>query len=251
MARLSETHKRARPSPVRPNHRRSTASWPPGLTPPRSTLPTDPLHEPHGPASVTKGLTFQLVMSPLSCSSRRFGLSCMLGDPRKNCFGLQMHAQWYLSGGRRQMHRAFAPLARWVILTTGPRAAFMNDAQLLGTAPRRFRSSVTLTHPCQHAAAYLPCTRPPDALYPCRTCLTWRSRPRRCSCVRVESIGDRLCRVHAHLPARPGPMPSEGHIISRPSRYLIRRATSLSFKGQHFLFADLFPLLGKFSLLYS
>jgi len=56
----------------------------------------------------------------------------MLGDPRKNCLGLQMHAQWYLSGGRRQMHRAYAPLACWVILATGPQAAFMTGAEFLG-----------------------------------------------------------------------------------------------------------------------
>jgi hypothetical protein len=75
-----------------------------------------------------------------------------------------MHAQWYLSGGHRQMHRVFAPLACRVILARGPRAAFKDSAQLSGTAPRRPRDSVTLTHPCQHAAAHLPCTRLPDAL---------------------------------------------------------------------------------------
>ena len=87
----------------------------------------------------------------------------MLGDPRKNCLGLQMYAQWYLSGGRRQMHRAYAPLACWVILATGPQAAFMTGAEFLGPARHQVRASVTLTHPCQHAAAHLPCTRPPDA----------------------------------------------------------------------------------------
>ena len=87
----------------------------------------------------------------------------MLGDPRKNCLGLQMHAQWYLSGGRRQMHRAYVPLACWVILATGPQAAFMTGAEFLGPARHQVRASVTLTHPCQHAAAHLPCTRPPDA----------------------------------------------------------------------------------------
>ena len=66
------------------------------------------------------------------------------------------------------MHRVFAPLACRVILARGPRAAFKDSAQLSGTAPRRLRDSVTLTHPCQHAAAHLPCTRPPDALYACR-----------------------------------------------------------------------------------
>jgi hypothetical protein len=79
-----------------------------------------------------------------------------------------MHAQRYLSGGHRQVHRAFAPLACRVVLARGPRAAFKDRAQLSGTAPRRLRDSVTLTHPCQHAAAHLPCTRPPDALYVCR-----------------------------------------------------------------------------------
>jgi hypothetical protein len=53
------------------------------------------------------------------------------------------------------MHLAFAPLACRVILARGPRAAFKDSAQLSGTAPRRLRDSVTLTHPCQHAAAHL------------------------------------------------------------------------------------------------
>ena len=89
----------------------------------------------------------------------------MLGDPRKNCIGLQIHAQWYLSGGHRQMHRAYAPLACWVILATGPQTAFMTGAEFLGPARHPVRASVTLTHPCQHAAAHLPCTRPPDVPY--------------------------------------------------------------------------------------
>jgi hypothetical protein len=89
----------------------------------------------------------------------------MLGDPRKNCLGLQMHAQWYLSGGRRQMHRASAPLACWVILATGQQTAFMTGAEFLGPARHQVRASVTLTHPCQHAEVHLPCTRQPDV--PC------------------------------------------------------------------------------------
>jgi hypothetical protein len=92
----------------------------------------------------------------------------MLGDPRKIRFGMQMHAQWHLFGGRRQMHRAYAPFARWVILATGPQAAFMTGAELSGPASHRIRASVKLTHPCQFAAAHLPCTRPPDVLYGCR-----------------------------------------------------------------------------------
>ena len=87
----------------------------------------------------------------------------MLGDPHKTRLGLQMHAQWHLFGGRRQMHRAYAPFVRWVILATGPQAAFMTCAEFLGPARHQVRASVTLTHPCQHAAAHLPCTRPPDA----------------------------------------------------------------------------------------
>ena len=97
----------------------------------------------------------------------------MLGDPRKNCLGLQMHAQWYLSGGRRQMHRAYAPLACWVILATGPQAAFMTGAEFSG-ARHRVRAFVTLTHPCQHAAAHLQGTRPPDVPYARRPA---RARP--------------------------------------------------------------------------
>jgi len=79
-----------------------------------------------------------------------------------------MHAQWHLFGGRRQMHRAYAPFARWVILATGPQASFMTGAELSGPASHRIRASVKLTHPCQFAAAHLPCTRPPDVLYGCR-----------------------------------------------------------------------------------
>ena len=98
----------------------------------------------------------------------------MLGDPRKNCIRLQMHAQWYLSGGHRQMHRAYTPLACWVILATGPQAAFMTGAEFLGPAWHPVRASVTLTHPCQHTAAHLPFTRPPDVPYARRTV---RARP--------------------------------------------------------------------------
>ena len=83
----------------------------------------------------------------------------MLDDPRKTCLGLQMHAQWYLSDGRRQMHRAYATLACWVILATGPQAAFMTGAEFSGPARHRVRASVTLTHPCQHASSHLPCTQ--------------------------------------------------------------------------------------------
>ena len=89
----------------------------------------------------------------------------MLGDPHKTRLGLQMHAQWHLFGGRRQMHRAYAPVARWVILATGPQAAFMTGAEFLGPARHQVRASVTLTHPCQHAEVHLPCTRQPDV--PC------------------------------------------------------------------------------------
>jgi len=70
-----------------------------------------------------------------------------------------MHAQWYLSDGRRQMHRAYATLACWVILATGPQAAFMTGAEFSGPARHRVRASVTLTHPCQHASSHLPCTQ--------------------------------------------------------------------------------------------
>ena len=47
------------------------------------------------------------------------------------------------------MHRAYAPFARWVILATGPQAAFMTSAELSGPASHRIRASVKLTHPCQ------------------------------------------------------------------------------------------------------
>ena len=60
-----------------------------------------------------------------------------------------------------KLHRE-GPLACRVILARGPRAAFKDSSQLSGTAPRRLRDSVTLTYPCQHAAAHLACTRPPD-----------------------------------------------------------------------------------------
>jgi len=89
----------------------------------------------------------------------------MLGDPRKTCLGLQLHSQWYLSGERRQMHRVYTSHACWVILVTGPQAAFMTGAEFSGPARHRVRASVTLTHPCQHAAAHLPCTRPSDVPY--------------------------------------------------------------------------------------
>jgi len=44
----------------------------------------------------------------------------------------------------------------------------MTGAELSGPASHRIRASVKLTHPCQFAAAHLPCTRPPDVLYGCR-----------------------------------------------------------------------------------
>jgi hypothetical protein len=85
-----------------------------------------------------------------------------------SCFELQMHAQWYLSGGHRQMHSTFVPLACKVILARGQRASFKDSTQLSGTAQHRLRDSVTLTHPCQHDAAHLPCTLPSDSLHACR-----------------------------------------------------------------------------------
>jgi hypothetical protein len=121
------------------------------------------------PRPSTRGLPSFLVRTPLQLyastphPARNLEPSCMLGDPHKTRLGLQMHAQWHLFGGRRQMHRAYAPFVRWVILATGPQAAFMTCAEFLGPARHQVRASVTLTHPCQHAAAHLPCTRPPDA----------------------------------------------------------------------------------------
>jgi hypothetical protein len=79
-----------------------------------------------------------------------------------------MNAQWHLFGGRRQMHRAYAPFARWGSSQQARRPPFMTGAELSGPASHRIRASVKLTHPCQFAAAHLPCTRPPDVLYGCR-----------------------------------------------------------------------------------
>jgi hypothetical protein len=140
--------------------------------------PIDSPHAPHGQGSVNQGVAIFSGYEPFYRSTRRrpqltrgpdrtLEPSCMLGDPRKN-FGMHMHAQWYLFVGRGQMHRAYAPFARWVILATGPQAAFMTGAELSGPASHRIRASVRLTHPCQFAAAHLPCTRPPDDLYDCR-----------------------------------------------------------------------------------
>ena len=148
------------------------------------------------------------------------------------------------------MHRVFAPLACRVILARGPRAAFKDSSQLSGTAPRRLRDSVTLTYPCQHAAAHLACTRPPDFVVSRRsftvfapapsssstrsaTLLDGRSSqdvtwpPKDSSTLAVSDFltstrarlhridqGDRPLRVPAHLPDRPGPMHSEDRIIS-------------------------------------
>jgi len=81
---------------------------------------------------------------------------------------MQMHEQWHLFGGRRQMHRAYAPFARWGSSQQARRPSFMTGAELSGPASHRIRVSVKLTHPCQFAAAHLPCTRPPDVLYGCR-----------------------------------------------------------------------------------
>jgi len=66
------------------------------------------------------------------------------------------------------MHRAYAPFARWGSSQQARRPPFMTGAELSGPASHRIRASVKLTHPCQFAAAHLPCTRPPDILYGCR-----------------------------------------------------------------------------------
>ncbi|MFN9899614.1 MAG: hypothetical protein ACK55Z_12670, partial [bacterium] len=71
-------------------------------------------------------------------------------------------------------HCACASLACGVILATGQQAAFMTGAEFLGPARHPVRASVTLTHPCQHVAAHLPCTLPPDVPYARRTV---RARP--------------------------------------------------------------------------
>ena len=81
---------------------------------------------------------------------------------------MQMNAQWHLFGGRRQIHRAYAPFARWGSSQQAHRPPFMTGAEFSGPASHRIRASVKLTHPCQFAAAHLPCTRPPDVLYGCR-----------------------------------------------------------------------------------
>ena len=66
------------------------------------------------------------------------------------------------------MHRAYAPFVRWGSSQQARRPPFMTGAELSGPASHRIRASVKLTHPCQFAAAHLPCTRPPDVLYGCR-----------------------------------------------------------------------------------
>ncbi len=71
----------------------------------------------------------------------------MLGDPRKTRLGLQMHAQWHLFGGRRQMHRAYAPFARWVILL---RVTLLATVVVLAAA---ILVDVRLTHPRAHRVA--------------------------------------------------------------------------------------------------
>jgi len=61
---------------------------------------------------------------------------------RSNC---TMHVQWHLSGGHRQIYRAFAPLAFRVSLARGTRDALTDGSQLSRPALTHSRDSVTLT----------------------------------------------------------------------------------------------------------
>ena len=72
-------------------------------------------------------------------------------------------ASVYLSGGQVQTHSSYAPPDCWGSLTGRTQTALGIGSVLLRTANLHDRDSVKLTlHPCQHAVAHLPCTRPPD-----------------------------------------------------------------------------------------
>ena len=153
-----------------------------------------------------------LSRSALRRPARTLEPSCMLGILVRPRFGMQMNAQWHLFGGRRQMHRAYAPFVRWVILATGPQAAFMTGAEFLGPARHQVRASVTLTHPCQHAAAHLPCTRPPDA------CGSSLDRPRN----RLDpGSRDRADAGALVIPRAGTATGGPHHLCSRPSSQLL------------------------------
>ncbi len=122
----------------------------------------------------TKGLQFQVVMAlcnaPRDASSsaqprpRQRGPSGSMGDPSLVGSRTQLHAHWRVSVGQRHTRRAYARLC----LMGDPSqnaapAAFRLGADITARSLQVFKANATLAlHPCQTAAAHLPCTRPPD-----------------------------------------------------------------------------------------
>jgi len=92
------------------------------------------------------------------------GPSGSMGDPSLVGSRTHLHAHWRVSVGHRHTRRADARLC----LMGDPSqnaapAAFRLGAAITARSLQVFKANATLAlHPCQTAAAHLPCTRPPD-----------------------------------------------------------------------------------------
>ena len=96
-----------------------------------------------------------------------------------------------------------------------PAGRLHDRCRVFGTPRHQVRASVTLTHPCQHAAAHLPCTRPSDVPYARRPV---RARP---------GARDR-CHLPAFVITRAGTATGGLHpLCSKLSRHLLPRAVHL------------------------
>jgi hypothetical protein len=91
------------------------------------------------------------------------GPSVSKGDPSLVGSRTQLHAHWRASVGHRQTRRAYARLC----LMGDPsqdaaQAAFRLGSAITARSLQVFKANATLAlHPCQTAAAHLPCTPPP------------------------------------------------------------------------------------------
>ena len=112
-----------------------------------------------------------------------------MGDPSIVGSWIHMHAHWRSSVGHRHTRRASArPCLMGDPLQDAAPAAFQLGAYIKTRYLQVFKANATLAlHPCQTAAAHLPCTRPPDrwglffSAEPARACvLDGPRRPSRC-----------------------------------------------------------------------
>jgi hypothetical protein len=227
----------------------------------------------------TKGSTFQVATPPVPSTCMLTRAPGLYSDSSalvlKPSYVAQPNAQRRTSLDHMCVHHLHLPTAlasrsalalkepgQWRVGHNYPRGGSQ------GRRPRAFVSAkLARSHPCQQAACFLPCSRPPDFVVSRCSFTIFATAPKDSSTLAVSAvgvsqcpcpegpvigcsklIGDSLCRVPANLPVR-HVLEGPHHLCYRPSRHLLRRATTRS-KACTSCMTDLL-LLRNFSTLYS